>query len=203
MNPHIPKNLVSMVTFLYLMICLWLWIVPTMSNNNSNTLLDSLLFTAENKWNIDKEHIIENMNKIAFHESKYGTEQYTPIQKGGGPGRGLFQFEKGEDQGAETAITRLINQLGYKPNFLEGIEEKDYDISGLLPEQQQILFLGNLLQKPEKGAGFYDINKDDLYSNKELANLWATHHQAGTKPGTKEYDDIVNKFLEDIAYYNK
>ena len=41
-----------------------------MINNDSNTILDSLLRTASNNWNIDQKDIIENMNKIAFHESK-------------------------------------------------------------------------------------------------------------------------------------
>ena len=82
MNIIIPKTLVSMVTFLYLMIHLWLWIVQpyksgvNMSlfdsltkpfnpdvNNDSNTMLDSLLFTASNNWNIDSSQIMENMNK--------------------------------------------------------------------------------------------------------------------------------------------
>ena len=41
-----------------------------MNNNDSKSLLDSLLFTAQEEWNIEPEQIMENMNKIAFHESK-------------------------------------------------------------------------------------------------------------------------------------
>ena len=84
-------NLVSSIIFLYIMIHLWLWIVPQfqvgdrldffsaitkpvnpMSSETKDypTILDSLLFTAENNWNMDEEQIIENMEKIAFHESK-------------------------------------------------------------------------------------------------------------------------------------
>ena len=50
-----------------------------MANNDTNSLLDSLLFTASNKWGIDENQIMENMNKIAFHESKNKSDA---IQKG-------------------------------------------------------------------------------------------------------------------------
>ena len=181
--------------------------------NDTQTILDSLLFAASNNWGMESEDILENMNKIAFHESKYGREDYNPIQ-GGGPGRGLFQFEMnvpGKGQGAaQTAIKRLVEQLGYVPEFAEGLGEKNYDVSGLTPEQQQILFLGNLLQKPnikdEKGnivskAGFYDTDDKEGYSDEELANFWATHHQAGTIPETDEYNAMVKKFLLDMPFF--
>lgn len=214
-----------MVIFLYLMIHLWLWIVPIyqysnnmellnyitqpfdpmQTNNNTNTLLDSLLFTAENKWGIDREQIIENMNKIAFHESKGvadAIQQSDKTESGIGPGRGLFQFEVGEGQGANTAINRLISEIGYTPSFLEGFGEGGYDVSTLSPEQQQMIFLGNLLQMPNKeGEGYIPSSFKGIDTNEELADYWAQHHHAGTKPGTDEYSDMVTKFLEDIAYY--
>jgi hypothetical protein len=225
MNLNIPKNHVSMVIFLYLMIYLWLWIVPTyqcsnnmellnyltqpfdpmQSNNDSDTLLDSLLFTAKNKWDIDEEQIMENMNKIAFHESKgvsNAIQQSDKTESGIGPGRGLFQFEKGEGQGANTAINRLISEIGYTPKFLEGIGEGGYDISSLSPEQQQIIFLGNLLQMPQKeGEGYLASSFEGIDTDEELAEYWAQHHQAGTKPGTDEYEDMLTKFIEDVQFY--
>jgi len=178
-------------------------------NNDSKVLLDSLLETASNKWKIDGKpmdikQIMENMNKIAFHESKSNPSAIQISDKtesGFGPGRGLFQFETGEGQGANTAINRLIAQnQGVAPSFLEGISESDYDVSSLNPEQQQAIFLGNLLQMPNvKGkmpASFMGVDTD-----KELADYWAQHHHAGTKVDSDDYGKMVNKFLSDIALY--
>ena len=113
----------------------------------------------------------------------------------------MFQFELGKAEGGHTAINRLISQnKGVAPSFLEGIAQSDYDVSSLSPEQQQAIFLGNLLQMPNvKGkmpASFEGIDTDE-----ELADYWAQHHQAGTKPGTDEYEDMLSKFLKDIAFY--
>ena len=173
-----------------------------MANNDSKSLLDSLLFIAQNKWEIDQSQILENMNKISFHESKNVADvvQQSDIAESGiGPGRGLFQFEVGKGKGAHTAINRLISQLGRAPAFLEGMKESNYDVSTLSPEQQQILFLVNLLQKPSLEddisvlPSFKGVDTDE-----ELAHLWAQHHHAGTRPGTPEYDDMVDKFLLDL-----
>ena len=178
-------------------------------NNDSKALLDSLLETASNKWKVDGKPmdinlIMENMNKIAFHESKNNPSSIQISDKtesGFGPGRGLFQFEVGKGQGANTAINRLITQnKGVVPSFLEGISQSNYDVSSLTPEQQQAIFLGNLLQMPHKKgkvpASFAGVDTDE-----ELADYWAQHHQAGTQVGSDAQSQIVNKFLEDIAHY--
>ena len=62
-------------------------------SNDSESLLDSLLFTAKENWKIEPDSLMENINKIAFHESA-GTMDPTIHQRGGGPGRGLLQYEK-------------------------------------------------------------------------------------------------------------
>jgi hypothetical protein len=178
-------------------------------NNDSKVLLDSLLETASNKWKVDGKpmdinQIMENMNKIAFHESKSNPSavQISDKTKSGfGPGRGLFQFEIGKGQGANTAINRLIAQnQGVVPSFLEGIDKSNYDVSSLSPEQQQSIFLGNLLQMPnvegKMPASFMGVDTDE-----ELADYWAQHHHAGTKVGSDDYGKMVNKFLSDIALY--
>jgi hypothetical protein len=214
-QPQSPLYLTTLEVTAYILFRLWLVIGLLVANNASESLLDSLLFTASNKWNISQEEIIESMNKIAFHESKGNP---SAIQKsdetttGIGPGRGLFQFEVGKNQGAHTAINRLISQLNEQklqiPNFLSGLDSSDYDISVLSPEQQQLIFLGNILQMPdktEKGYGparFYDINNDGEISNEELAQYWAQYHQAGTKPDTNEYKNMLDKFTEDVQFYD-
>jgi len=186
-----------------------------MSSNDSKSILDSLLQTAQDGWGISEDQIMENMEKIAFHESKGiadAIQQSSKTKSGEGPGRGLFQFEvdwaeEGEpirQRGAHTAVNRLISQLGYTPDFLEGIEDKGYDVSGLSPEQQQALFLGNLLQMPhKKGEGYIPSSFAGIDTDEELAQYWAQHHQAGTKPGTEEYETMIDKFTKDVQYYNK
>ena len=188
-----------------------------MNNNDSKALLDSLLETASKKWAVDGvpmgiDQIMENMNKIAFHESA-GT--FDPAQKqiGGGPGMGLYQFEKNRpgqydkygneyiNQGAQTAINRLIVQnKGVVPSFLEGIAESNYDVSTLTQEQQQAIFLGNLLQMPHK-EGKVPSSFKGVDTDEELANYWAQHHQAGTQVGSDAQSQMVDKFLSDIAHY--
>ena len=191
-----------------------------MANNDTNSLLDSLLFTASNKWGIDENQIMENMNKIAFHESKNKSDaiqKSSKAQSGLGPGRGLFQFEVGEGEGANTAFNRLISQLGKmneeEPEFvkemqnlqnmnLNAFSKSGYDVSVLSPEEQQILFLGNLLQMPSKNEeGYRKASFADIDTDEELAEYWAQYHHAGTKPGTEEYKKMIDKFTEDIAYY--
>lgn len=176
--------------------------------DENEILLNILLNHAADKWEISPDQIDLNMDKIAFHESKYGTKMYTPEQIGGGPGRGLFQFEKnveGKGQGgANTAINRLIDEISLNhedvdiPEWVWNLSESDYDVSNLSPEQQKIIFLGNLLQKPERGANYVSASFKGVDTDEELAAYWAQHHQAGTIIDTDEYKNIINKFTEDL-----
>ena len=233
-----------MVVFLYLMIHLWLWIVQpykngiSMSlfdsltkpfnpdvNNDSETILDSLLFTAKNRWKIDQEQILESMNKIAYHETGGSFDPYQQ-QYDGGPGRGLYQFEQRyknpetgeyEQAGGMTAANRLIEMYEEKekeiPDWLmqKGMENPEigFDASLLNEQQQQQLFLANALRNPNKEeegygkAGIYDIDGDKTISNEELADYWTQYHHAGTKPNTDAYTDQRNKFLEHLESYGK
>ena len=76
-----------------------------------------------------------------------------------------------------------------------------YDVSSLSPVQQQAIFLGNLLQMPDKGEGYMPASFMGVDTDKELAEYWAQYHQAGTKPETDEYNEMINKFLRDMPYY--
>lgn len=53
----------------------------------------------------------ELMNHIAFHESA-GTMDPKLKQYGGGPGRGVYQFERGKDAGAKIAVKHTKKILG-------------------------------------------------------------------------------------------
>ena len=167
-----------------------------MSSNDSKSILDSLLFTASEKWNIDESQIMENMNKIAFHESKYGTDKYQSQQIGGGPGRGLFQYETGKGMGAHTAINRLINITDSYPKFLEGIVDKNYDISELTEEEQKMLFLADKLKDPTASLKGVDTPE-------ELAEFWADEHWAGYGEDLDLKRNKMDKFIQDINYYGR
>ena len=156
-----------------------------------NDLLSALLGQAESNWGMDEAAIQDAMAKIAFHESKYGTPEYTPMQisdessSGYGPGRGLYQYDIGEKEGALTAINRLIsinesrvNQ--YDISFLDSmIKNKSYDFSQLTPEQQNMLFLADKLVDKTANMGRYDTDGDKVLSNEELAGFHADEHYAG------------------------
>ena len=186
----------------------------TMIDDPNAIILNSMLQEAANRWDISENQIMENMNKIAFHESKLDPSAIQKVYPetaedgstvwGIGKGKGLFQFESGENQGAHTAITRLITELGFEPEFLKGIADSNYDVSNLTPEQQQMIFLGNLMQMPHKGdaEGRVPANFAGVDTNEELANYWAQYHQAGTELGTPEYESMLDKFTEDVEYYN-
>ena len=178
-----------------------------------NDLLSALLGQAESNWGMDEAAIQDAMAKIAFHESKYGTPEYTPMQisdessSGYGPGRGLYQYEIGDKEGAHTAINRLIsfnesrgNQ--YDISFLDSmIKNKSYDFSELTPEQQNMLFLADKLQDSTANMGKYDINKDRVLSDKELAGFHADEHWAGHSGDKQVRDDFIQKLIEDYQFY--
>jgi GH24 family phage-related lysozyme (muramidase) len=71
MNLHIPKKLVSMVTFLYLMICLWLWIVP-----NSH-YLNKMYFLQRPQANPEKSNgFLDEMLKTQYFEGGHKSKVY-------------------------------------------------------------------------------------------------------------------------------
>ena len=96
------------------------------------------------------------MNAIATHESKNITDA---IQDEGGPGRGVYQFEIGDEQGANTAMNRTANFLASPanktyfgsnktikdfPNIYDNyMSGKSQDFSKLSREDQDALFLGD------------------------------------------------------------
>ena len=135
----------------------------------------------------------ELMNYIAFHET--GPNQRmstTATQKGGGPGRGLFQFEVGEEKGGNLAVNRTYNYLTRNnievPNWLYDMWEgkKSADVSKLNADQQKMLFLGYHREHPTS-------NFSNIWSgNQSIQDFWLKNHWAGTE-GAEEKLDLFNK----------
>ena len=151
-----------------------------------NNLLTALLGQAGANWNMDDVAIQDAMSKIAFHESKNDPAALQLLNDGTyGKGRGLYQYEIGDQGGAHTAINRLISfnknlKNPYDISFLDSIvNDKSYDFSRLTPEQQSMLFLADKLGDETANMGRYDTNNDNVLSDKELAGFHADEHWAG------------------------
>ena len=120
----------------------------------NNPMLQTLLGAASNQWDISQSDLIENMLKIGFHESA-GTFDPSIQQIGGGPGVGMYQYEKGLNQGAHTAVNRLIsinnldnnitlwNKEDGQPGWVNDLINNNYDVGQLTAEQQHLLFLAD------------------------------------------------------------
>lgn len=180
-------------------------------NNNDFNDYYGMLDKASSQWGLEPSQVEDYMNRIAFHESKYGTDKYTPVQvsdiseTGYGPGRGMFQFETGKGQGGETAairLERILGQMGKEiPDWLN-VTDEGFDASQLTDEQQKMLFLGNYMGKPNP-EGWED--NPDLMSaglsgvtSENLPEWWAQHHWAGD---AEEKAGKLDRFSGDMNVY--
>lgn len=140
-------------------------------------------------------------DSIAFHESKNkkATGQYEYFnpkksQEGGGPGRGLYQFEIGKDRGGITAARRavnLYNDAGLSvPSWLKNATKSNtLDVSTLTPDQQTILFYAYHFKGPSKLSSYIKgtINESEF---------WAKYHQTENDPKKiKNFDADFKKYL--------
>jgi len=127
---------------------------------------------------------------IAFHESKTLVDkQWTYMnadkhQEGGGPGRGLYQFEEGKNAGGITAVRRAMNYLNLKgfeiPQWLSDANQKDsLDASKLNPKQQEILFWSTHRMGPSKLSSYI---KGDI----DVEEFWAKYHQTSNDPAKRK-----------------
>ena len=147
-------------------------------------------------WNMSPAQLENVMGDISYHESK---NDATIHQTSGGPGRGLFQFEVGDAQGGATAANRLISTLGETPDWLAPHVDssgsvKSIDASTLSPEQQKMLFLGNIRQHPE--ASLSGVNDDNVH------DFWGKYHWAGDEQGSEAYNTKIQSFQDSQAYKN-
>tara|TARA_R100001530_G_scaffold65685_1_gene47006 strand:- start:838 stop:1452 length:615 start_codon:yes stop_codon:yes gene_type:complete len=156
-------------------------------------------------WGQDSTGMEDFMSKIAHHESG-GTMNPLIHQYGGGPGRGLFQYEKTfkdkegnyAQAGGMTARNRLAGwyeeQDADVPAWLnqEGMEDPSigFDASLLDEEQQKMLFLAD--KRYDETAS---LRPDKI---KDTANWWAKHHWKGGEEGSDIYKKRVSSFNEDL-----
>tara|TARA_Y100001973_G_C5185820_1_gene327756 strand:- start:1305 stop:1886 length:582 start_codon:yes stop_codon:yes gene_type:complete len=132
------------------------------------------------------------MGRIAFHETGPGSRMNPEtIQSGGGPGRGLFQFETGEHQGGMTAMRRLrqyyANMGSEPPEWTEFNPREGVDAAALSPKQQEMMFLANTLMG--KGRSFAGVTPENV------GEWWQKYHYAGP-------EDKRGLFNESMAAYD-
>jgi|TARA_R110000823_G_scaffold313799_4_gene441841 hypothetical protein len=150
-----------------------------------------------------KKQYLELLDSIAYHESA-GTMDPTLKQfarKDGrqGPGRGVYQFEKGKNQGGITAARRTkqyYDSLGKSaPKWLDDVlTTDDLDASTLSKKQQDALFLGNMRMHPK-------ANFANVWEGKEtMSDFWANYHWAGDK---KDRKARVTSFDDSYDHYKK
>lgn len=148
------------------------------------------------------EQYLSLLNKIAYHESAH-TMDPTITQKGGGPGRGKYQFETGKNQGGITAVKRTkqyLTKTGQEvPEWLDEASKGDrLDATQLTSEQQDMLFLGNMRMHPKADLANY------VSGEESAVDFWANYHWAGAdKHRTERVDSFkesMNKYDEELAY---
>ena len=131
------------------------------------------------------------MDRIAYHESRRDPECK---QWGGGPGRGLYQFESGPNQGGETAMNRLLRWFHRNgidaPTWTRISTATGVDASELPKTAQDMMFLGNVRYHPK--ASFKGL----LLTN--LALWWAKYHWAGPDA---EAEERIQSFNSSMHYY--
>lgn len=129
---------------------------------------------------------------IAYHESKLDP---TAMQQGGGPGRGLYQFEA---PSLRTALRRAFNTIlsskdmpltndpvklkkaGVPSYMINAYHSKDPDASKLSPGQQSAVLLFDYLQK--KNTDIDEVTQ----GNQTINSFWYNSHWAGSKQSDQE-----------------
>lgn len=150
------------------------------------------------------EDYLNLLKRISYHETG-GSFDSQISQRGGGPGRGKYQFEVGKNSGAITAARRTkqyyqANDIKV-PQWLEEATKNDsLDVTNLTGEQQDVLFLGNMRQHPKA-----DLSK--VWEGKQsVDDFWLNYHWAGKDRDRKDratsFKDSMNRYNNEYGNYN-
>lgn len=177
-----------------------------------NEEVERILNWIADKKDVDPAIIKRAMDIIADHESRGIPYQK---QKGGGPGRGLFQYEIGYDprdgkpRRAMVARQRALNfyNTELKEELPQWLKELpiDYDPASLPAEQQQLIFLAD--HKMMKGADFKKLKSKDNPKGQSLPEYWGKYHNIGQyNPITGQHEvdpDSMKNFIEDEKVFDR
>ena len=150
-----------------------------------------MLVNISERYKQTAEFLEQIMDRISYHESRRD-----PVckQLGGGPGRGLFQFELGPREGGETAMNRLLrwckaNQID-APDLTKISTKIGVDASEIPSLGQNMLFMGNVRYHPK--ASFKNL------TYKDLPLWWAKYHWAGPD---SQAEARIKSFQQSMSYY--
>lgn len=146
------------------------------------------------------------LGKIAYMESK---GDHKAIQKGGGPGRGKYQFEgKGSKNASNRILTSAVRTNRYfrskgmdTPDFVLDIMKKGTGDASLLDEKaQDILALGDLRMGPANIKKFAkgELKDKDIY----LDNWWAGKDKKHRDSLSSKWDNEDSFFKNTKLYDN-
>jgi len=157
--------------------------------------LNVALSIAEEKGKGDASDIYNKVLKpIAFHESDR-TMNPKLEQYGGGPGRGLMQFEPDSMKTALNRAKKLFDN--FPPSWIQkAIDDKNYDASTLTADQQMALAVYDLLQKPE--ADISKVTKGE----QSIEDFWSKYWWAGKEKDKKDRLKVFKENLN-LLYNNK
>ena len=153
------------------------------------------------KSGANKDKLDELIDVIGTVES--GNQNIAQI--GGGPGRGIFQFETGEGKGMDTALNRIIRMYTEKehlgqdtyPSWIKDAKNPNHenylDATKLNPSQQRELLIADLYMK--KGS---DKNLKKAFSTGDYKDLWLENHWAGADEDKESksayYDSVMSNY---------
>ena len=160
---------------------------------DDNAMYSKMMNEMTGRYGSSQEDIEDLMSKVAYHESK-GRNVY---QTSGGPGAGLFQFERGHKMGGETALNYLnqwFDKEGMdRPEWASGWEgQSGFDAAKLTPQQQKMLFMANT--RMSAGGNFRPENI------KNTTDWWLDNHWKGPDA---QRDARKSSFDRDLDVYNR
>ena len=143
----------------------------------SNQILKTI--QQNRNWSDEETAILNSFaNLVGYAESD---NQADRLQDSGGPGRGMYQYEIGESQGASTGRNRFFNfakdnNINVPEEYLGLLGEQgptSVDFSKLPQDLQTAIFYADKAKHPE-----FSLN--DLVSGKlSFEDAWADYHWAG------------------------
>jgi hypothetical protein len=159
--------------------------------DNLEQMYTQMLVNISERYKQTAGFIEQIMDRISYHESRRDPECK---QLGGGPGRGLFQFEQGPNQGGETAMNRLLRWFRYNqidaPDWTKISTKFGVDATEVPSLGQNMLFMGNVRYHPK--ASFKNLTFP------ELPLWWAKYHWAGPD---EQAEARIKSFQQSMNYY--
>ena len=165
--------------------------------NETKGVDEELLLNMQKKNNYSNQGL-DRLRKHAEYVGYVESDNITDrVQLDGGPGRGYFQFEIGEAQGASTARNRLLKLyedglVNLTPQHLEmlgGKGSQSLDVSSFPKDLQHALFYADKFQDP-------GTDMKSFFSGEGLTHndFWYRHHYRGDDLNKA---NLLNKRIED------